>query len=106
MTTFAAFARTGPTIRPLALILLTIEAQLLDALTWVMAVRRVGIRGEANPLVVAAYHTAGIDGVLAIKLLAAAALCAIAVRLPGRWWALLPAIVGLFGALTNLAPLI
>jgi hypothetical protein len=105
MKRLASIAHAGPSLHPLALVLLVLEAQLLDAATWVLAVRRVGIHGEANPLVVAVYRQAGIDGVLALKLAAALALCALALRLSGRWWALLPAVIGIAGALTNLLPL-
>lgn len=104
-TSIRAMAAVGPGLRPLALALLAVESQVLDAATWLLAVGRAGIGGEANPLAATLFHAGGVDGVLALKLVGAIVLAALAARLAGRWWALLPAVVGLLGALTNLAAL-
>jgi hypothetical protein len=82
--------------------LLALDSQLLDGATWLMAVGHSGIGGEGNPLAVALYGRGGIDLVLVVKVLAAAALASIAWRLQGSRWALVPAIIGIVGALTNL----
>jgi hypothetical protein len=82
--------------------LLALDAQLLDGMTWLLAVRSAGIGGESNPIAIAAHGAGGLELVLVAKLVGAVLCAAIAWRLAGRRWALLPAIVGLVGALTNI----
>ena len=105
MSATVTVRRRIPGLQPAALALLVVEAQLLDAVTWILAVRRDGIAGEANPVAAALYHAAGTDAVLALKLGAAVLLGWLAFRLAGRWWALVPAALGIAGALTNVIAL-
>ena len=82
--------------------LLAFDTQLLDGATWLLAVAHAGIGGESNPMAVALYHRGGLELVLVIKVLAAVLLSILAWRLEGRRWALVPAVLGIVGAVTNL----
>ncbi len=82
--------------------LLALDAQLADGLTFALAVSRWGIGGESNGAAAALYGSGGIETVLAVKLAGALALALLAWRLSPRRWALLPALVGIVGAVTNL----
>ncbi len=86
-------------------VLLALDGQLLDGATWLLAVAHAGIAGEGNPLAVAMYQRGGIELVLAVKVGAALALGFLAWELRGRRWALVPAIIGIAGAATNLLAL-
>ncbi len=102
----AALSARSPLVRadrPVrrTLALLALEAQLLDALTFCLALRAAGIGGESNPLMAGIYHAGGLTAVLAFKLAGALLVTLLARRVPPRW-ALLPAVMGLVGALTNL----
>jgi hypothetical protein len=85
----------------LALMLLTLEAQGLDAMTFCLALGSAGIRGESNLLMAGLYHSGGLWALLAVKAAGAILAALLVVRVPGRW-SLLPAAVGLIGAATNL----
>lgn len=82
--------------------LLALDSQLLDGATWLMAVMHSGIGGESNPLAVALYGRGGLGLVVVVKVTAAALLAILAWKLEGRRWAYVPAILGIFGAITNL----
>jgi hypothetical protein len=93
-----------PARRPWArgrLVLLTLEAQCLDGVTFCLAVHAAGVRGESNMLMAGLYHDGGLGAVLAVKAIGALAAALLVTRAPGRW-ALLPAAAGLVGAITNL----
>lgn len=90
--------------------LLALDAQLLDGATWILAVRAAGIGGESNPVAVAAHAGGGLELVLVAKLVGALAAAAAAWWLAGRRFerhprlrsiVLAPAVLGLFGAVTN-----
>ena len=93
----AALRMSRATLYRLKAAILTLDAQLLDLATWLLAVRAVGIGGEANPIAVAA----GPELVIVGKVAGAILLALLAARLAPSRWALLPAIVGVFGAVTN-----
>ncbi|HYM83611.1 MAG TPA: hypothetical protein VEY67_05640 [Candidatus Dormibacteraeota bacterium] len=82
--------------------LLALDSQLLDGATWLMAVARTGIGGESNPMALALYAHGGTGLVLLVKIAAATVLALVAWRLDGRRWALVPAMFGVFGAITNI----
>ncbi len=86
--------------------LLALDAQLLDGATFALAVSRWGIGGESNGAAAALYGTGGIEAVLAVKFAGAVALALLAWRLSPRRIALLPAVVGLLGAATNVGALV
>ena len=92
-----ASAESGIPLSSLKAAILTLDAQLLDLATWLLAVRTVGIGGEANPIAVAA----GPELVIVGKVAAALLLALMAARVAPSRWALLPAIGGLVGAATN-----
>ncbi len=81
--------------------LMTLDSQLLDGATWLLAVLHSGIGGESNPMAVALYGRGGLGLVLAVKVAAAAALALIAWRLAGSRWSYVPAVFGIIGAVTN-----
>ena len=83
--------------------LLALDAQLLDGATWILAVRAAGIGGESNPLAIVAHGAGGLELVLVAKLVGALVLALLAWRLAPRRIALLPALVGIAGAVTNMA---
>ena len=85
--------------------LLALNYQGLDLVTFLLAVTRLGIGGESNALAGGLYAAGGLPAVLAVKAAGAIAAAIIAWRLAPSRWALLPAVVGLFGAATNLAAL-
>ena len=84
--------------------LLVLDCQLADAMTFLVAVNRTSIAGESNGAMVGLYGAGGITAVLAVKLVGALLAVGIAARLGGRWW-LVPAVVGIVGAITNLRAL-
>ncbi len=88
------------------LALLAFAAQVLDGATWLIAVRVRGLSGELNPLAVA---LGGLSPLLvfAIKVWAGVALAAIVLTMEDhKWFARLPALVGLLGAATNVLALL
>ena len=94
--------------------LLATTALLADAAAFALAVQHVGIRGEANPAIVAMHLAGGTDFILALKVAEVAVvlvvMAVLAVRLPEHrrqswplavgWFA---GAVGLVGALTGIA---
>lgn len=79
-------------------------AQLADAAAFGLAVQRVGIGGEANPVMAAIFTSGGLGAVLALKAAGGTVAAVLGPRL-GRWW-LLPAGAGLAGAATALTVLL
>ena len=85
-----------------------VAAQLLDLLTFVPAVARVGIRAESNPLARAFYESMGPLGPAALKAAGVAVMLLVLVRVAQRFPNyLLPSAafvagIGLFGAASNL----
>lgn len=71
-------------------------AQLADLAAFLLGVSIVGIRGEANPIIVELYAIGGLGLIVASKASGAVVLAWLGPRL-GRWW-ILPAVVGLLGA--------
>lgn len=82
-------------------ILLVLDAQLADLLTFGMAAQRLGISGESNPLVHLLYPVAGIGGIVALKVCGALLAALIVSRAPR--WTIFAAGMGLLGAAVNLA---
>ena len=82
-------------------LLLALDAQLLDGMTWLLAVNARGIGGESNVAAAGLYGAGGFELVLAVKGAGALAAALIAWRLAPSRWALLPAVMGLIGAITN-----
>ena len=81
--------------------LLVAVAHSLDLLTFLIAVSLFGINGEANATMQLAFLSAGLGGVIALKLAGTSALACIAQM---RSWALIPAAgAGILGASVNLA---
>lgn len=73
-------------------------AQLSDLAAFLLGVSIIGIRGEANPIIVELYAVGGLGAIVASKLGGAVVLAWLGPRL-GRWW-ILPAVVGLLGAVS------
>ena len=95
---------------PLVTLLLAVTAQLADLATFGVAARAFGPAGEIGPLGTL-YRVWGFDAVAFAKVLGLAAMLLVldyyARRIGGgRRLALLIAVVGLFGALTNLVALV
>jgi hypothetical protein len=86
------------------LVALTLAAQLADLSAFLLAVERVGLSGELNPLMVAVAG-AGIGLLVAVKVAGALVLGALVWRLRHRRVSLLPAGAGIVGAATGLAAL-
>jgi hypothetical protein len=95
---------------PRLTLLLLITAQLADLATFGLAVRESGIGGELGPLRIA-YYVGGFGAVACAKLIAVAVMLVI-IQLysrrtgGGRWLALVVAVMGVFGALTNVIALL
>lgn len=90
---------------PRITLLVLITAQLADLATFGLAVRVLGIADEIGPLRMV-YHLGGFGAVAFAKLLAVAVMIAILEIYSrrtghGRWLAILVAMIGVFGALTN-----
>jgi hypothetical protein len=83
---------------------LVLVAQLSDLAAFLLAVRAVGLGGEANPIVLAIVGAVGIGGLVLVKIIGALALAAIASRVPRRY-GLLPVVLGAFGAMTAILAL-
>lgn len=85
---------------------LVVAAMLADLVTFGLAVPAVGITAEQNPLMAAAYGSAGILAVAALKLAATVAIVAALRRIHRpplrRLTAVFAASVGLLGVLGNL----
>ena len=86
--------------------ILIVAAMAADLVTFALAVPSVGIAAEANPIMAAAYGTAGIFAVAALKLAATVAIVAALHRIHRaplrRLSATFAASVGLLGVLGNL----
>ena len=82
---------------------LALGALLVDGAAFALAVERVGIGGEAHPIAVAVFAAGGIQAILAAKVAQAIAAALVTHRLRATRWSYLPAIVGMFGAVTALA---
>ena len=95
---------------PRITLLVLITAQLADLATFGLAVRVLGIADEIGPLRMV-YHLGGFGAVAFAKLLAVAIMIAILEIYSrrtghGRWLAILVAMMGVFGALTNILALL
>jgi hypothetical protein len=76
-------------------------AQLSDLAAFLLGVSIIGIRGEANPIIVELYAIGGLGLIVASKVGGAVVLAWLGPRL-GRWW-ILPAVAGMIGAATAIA---
>jgi hypothetical protein len=95
---------------PRITLLVLITAQLADLATFGLAVRVLGIADEIGPLRVV-YRMGGFGAVAFAKLLAVAVMIAILELYSrrtghGRWLAIVVAVMGVFGALTNILALL
>ena len=95
---------------PRITLLVLITAQLADLATFGLAVRVLGIADEIGPLRLV-YRMGGFGAVAFAKLVAVAAMIAILELYSrrtghGRWLAILVAMMGVFGAVTNILALL
>ncbi len=95
---------------PRLTLLLLVTAQLADLATFGLAVRESGIGGEAGPLRIA-YRMGGFGAVASAKLIGVLVMIAV-IQLysrrtgGGRWLAIVVAVMGILGALTNVLALL
>ena len=95
---------------PRLTLLLLVTAQLADLATFGLAVRESGIGGEVGPLRIL-YYVGGFGAVACAKLIGVAVMMVI-IQLysrrtgGGRWLALVVAVMGILGAMTNVVALL
>ena len=95
-----------------AMLLFLVLVQLADAVTFALGVDLHGIGLESNGFAVAAYHWAGVNGVLLMKLGVILAVLGILVYASQRfprllvWGAAAATAMGLLGVLTNVGSLL
>ena len=100
----------GLLLSPVGLTLVGL-AQLADLATFLPMVHRVGIAGEANPLVISLYHGGGlamlVEAKIALWALVAIVTALLAMHEPrlGRLVVVLGVLAGVLGALSNLITL-